>query len=178
MSRSAAPSALVTTAIRRGKAGNGRLRAGSSSPSSSSAFLARSNWSCHRPPAAVGSSSVTVSRNSPRSSHTVGRASMKTSAPSSGGPGRRSLSERHMTQRTCACASRRVKYQWPLLYALNPLTSPWTHTRRKPASTSSLAFRVTSRTLSAPSAVPDGPESKRSSPPTGAWPARCCTAAS
>ena len=111
MSCKAAPSGLVTTPMRSGYGGSGRLRAGSSSPSLASAAFVFSKASCHSPPASVESRSTTVSRKSPFSSQTVGRAKRNTCMPSSGGAGRRRLSFWNMTQRICALRSRSVKYQ-------------------------------------------------------------------
>ena len=111
MSVSAAASGLVMTAMRCAYAGSGRLRAGSSRPSFASAALAFSNATCHSPPASVESSSRTVRRSSPFSSHTVGRPNAKTCMPSAGAAGRRRFSRANMTQRSCAVRSRRAKYQ-------------------------------------------------------------------
>src|SRR5204863_58913 len=91
-----------------GPVGGGRLgrrgrRAG--------AAVVFSKASCHSPPASVERRSRTVSRNSPLSSQTVGRANRKTCMPSCGGAGRRRLSFWNMTQRICALRSRSAKYQ-------------------------------------------------------------------
>ena len=49
MSRSAAPSIEVTSPMRRGRAGSGRLRDASNSPSAASFFLSCSNATCSGP---------------------------------------------------------------------------------------------------------------------------------
>src|SRR3989440_582229 len=131
--------------------GGGRWRAGWRSPSFGSAASAFPRASCHNPPRSVESSSITVRRNSPLSSHTVGRPNTNTWVPSAGGAGSRRLSFWNMTQRSWAVRSRSAKYQCPLCHALNPLTSPRTHNWARPASTTARARRVTCVTVHAPS---------------------------
>src|SRR2546428_573662 len=139
-----------------------------------------------RPPASVESSSSTVSRNSPLSSHTVGRPNAYTCMPSLGGAGSRRLSRPNMTQRSCAVLSRSAKYQCPLCQTLRPLTSPRTHSGGRPASITARARRVTSPTVHAPSADAAANRSSVAPPPppsplprpTAAPPARCCRATS
>jgi len=125
----------------------------------------------------VGMSCRTVRRNSPFSSQTVGCASTKACVPSAGAA-RPWLSLRHITQRTCACLSLRVKYQCPLRYALKPVTSPRTHSRVNPPSISCRARRVTSATVQARSPGPMPADVNRSGAFTAARPAPCCRGAS
>src|SRR6266851_2912480 len=133
MSRNAAPSGLVTTAMRRGKGGRRRFLAGSRSPSLVSAAFAFSNASFQSPPCSVESSSMMVSWNSPFSSYIVGRANTNTCIPSVGA-GSMKFCLANITQRICADLSRREKYQWPLRHALKPVISPRTHRGGRPAS--------------------------------------------
>ena len=65
MSRMTAPVGELTTPIRRGSMGRGRLRAGSKSPSFSS-FAFRSSNACCSEPLPIGSSTCTESWYWPR----------------------------------------------------------------------------------------------------------------
>ena len=174
MSRSAAPSGLVTTAMRFGNSGRRRFRAGSSSPSLVSAAFAFSNASFQRPPCSVESSSITVSWNSPFSSYSDGRANTKTCMPSAG-VGNLKFCLANMTQRSWADLSRSEKYQWPLRHALKPAISPRTHSGGSPASITARARRVTSPTVHAPSA--EAAAKRSTGAPTAGLPGRCCRAA-
>ena len=57
---------------------------------------------------------MTVRRNSPRSSQTVGVPKTKTVVPSAGGALCFDALARHITERIWACASTSEKYQCPL----------------------------------------------------------------
>ena len=83
MSRSAAPSSDVTTPMRRGSTGSGRLRPASNSPSACSRRLSCSNAACSAP-SPSGSSASQTSWYSPLTSYTLSRPRATTCMPSSG----------------------------------------------------------------------------------------------
>ncbi len=169
MSWSAAPSGLVTTAIRRAKAGRGRFRSGSRSPSALSAARTRSSSMAFAPSSAVGMMSEAVSRYSPFSSQRVGRPRTSTSIPSVGGcPWRLSTPAAccfQSMQRIDASASRRVKYQCPLRQILNSTSSPRTNTDPPNApSTALFACRLSSATVSSSGRSPSPKSEGRVTP--------------
>ena len=108
MSRSAAPSRLVTTAMRaRDTRGSGRFRAGSNRPSLVQRRLdLLAARCCCRPSRSVGAASVAREAGiRPCSSQMVGVPKTKTSAPSAGGRRTAARRVRHITQRTWRSAS-------------------------------------------------------------------------
>ena len=108
MSRMTAPDADVTTPIRRGRNGSGRLRASSNSPSAPSRCLSCSNASASAP-APVGSTAATDIWNLPRASYSVSRPRHRTAIPSSSENFSRYASRENSTQSSDASASFRQK---------------------------------------------------------------------
>ena len=174
MSCSAAPSGDVITAIVRGYLGSGRLRAPSNRPSASSFLRDRSN-ALRQSPSPSASSLVIANCTSPRAAYTLSRPNAATCMPSSGAAGTRCVSRAHTTQRICAPASRSVKYQCPLRCAVNPVTSPRTHSGGTLPSITALMNSVSVETAIALSGDSPGATSSPTdvTPVPGSQHARC-----
>ena len=98
--------------IRAGKAGRGRLRSASNSPSACSRALSSSNARRNAPSPASSIWSRTI-WYSPRASYRVSRPRASTFMPSRGTNCSQLLLGLNIAQRTCARASFRVKYRCP-----------------------------------------------------------------
>ena len=143
-----APVGELTTPIRRGSIGSGRLRAGSKSPSFSS-FALRSSNACWSEPLPSGSRTCAESWYSPRGGYTRRVPRARTFIPSRGLNLTSRASVRHTTARICAPSSLSEKYQWPDGAILRFETSPSTHTSRNSVSRTPWMRSVSSETVSA-----------------------------
>src|SRR6266566_5769270 len=128
MSWTTAPISEVTTPIRRGNGGRGRLRAGSNRPSAASFFLVR--WyAAQKAPTPAGVAARTSSCTVPFRRNTSTSPDTTTSMPSSRSNPKSSASSRKSVQEACATASFSVKKTWPAGAVWRLLTSPCTRMR-------------------------------------------------